>query len=132
MDWSGQMGGVGAVLGLLAATLCWLRRRGIAGILPARRAARRRMECLERLALGPQHTLHLVRLGDRTMLVAASPAGCALVESFSSRELDGAREAGRCDSFARRRSGGRLCRWRERRPNLSLFSAYRPEKTLRD
>jgi hypothetical protein len=29
------------------------------------------------------------------MLVAASPAGCALVESFSSRELDGAREAGR-------------------------------------
>jgi flagellar biogenesis protein FliO len=95
MEWIGQMGAVGAVLGLLAATLWWLRRRGIAGILPARRAARRRMECLERLALGPQHTLHLVRLGDRTMLVAASPAGCALVESFSSREIDGAREAGR-------------------------------------
>jgi flagellar biogenesis protein FliO len=94
MEWIGQMGAVGAVLTLLAATLWWLRRRGFAGILPARRAARRRMECLERLPLGPQHTLHLVRLGERTMLVAASPAGCALVESFSNREIDGAREAG--------------------------------------
>jgi flagellar biosynthetic protein FliO len=89
------MGAVGAVLALLAATLWWLRRRGLAWLLPARKAARRRMECLERLPLGPQHTLHLVRLGDRAMLVAASPAGCTLVESFSSREIDDATEAAR-------------------------------------
>ncbi len=95
MEWIGQMGAVGLVLALLAATLWWLRRRGIAGILRPRSAAGRRMECLERLPLGPQHTLHLVRLGGRTMLVAASPAGCALVESFPNREIDGAREAAR-------------------------------------
>ena len=57
MEWIGQMGAVGLVLALLAATLWWLRRRGIAGILPARRAAGRRMECLERLPLGPQHKI---------------------------------------------------------------------------
>jgi flagellar biogenesis protein FliO len=95
MDWIGQLGAVGLVLGLLAATLWWLRRRGIAGVIPRKRTAGRRMECLDRLVLGPQHTLHLVRLGDRTMLMAASPAGCALVESFSSREIDGVPGAAR-------------------------------------
>jgi hypothetical protein len=51
------------------------------------------MECLERLRLGPQHTLHLVRLGDRAMLVASSPAGCSLVESLSRSELENGQPA---------------------------------------
>jgi flagellar biosynthetic protein FliO len=84
------MAAVAAVLGLLAGTLWWLRRRGIGSLLPVRRPAGRRMECLERLPLGPQHTLHLVRLGETALLVSSSPSGCALVQSFSRRELDGA------------------------------------------
>lgn len=92
MDAIGQVAAVAGVLGLLAGTLWWLRRRGIAGVLPARRPAGRRLECLERLPLGPHHTLHLVRLGETALLVASSPGGCALVRSFPSSEIDSRRE----------------------------------------
>jgi flagellar biosynthetic protein FliO len=95
MDGIGQLGAVALVLLLLAATLWWLRRRGIAGVVPGRRLAGRRLECLERLPLGPQHTLHLVRLGETTLLVASSPGGCALIGSASAGELDPRRESGR-------------------------------------
>jgi flagellar biosynthetic protein FliO len=92
MDVIGQMAAVAGVLTLLAATLWWLKRRGIAGVLPARKAARR-LECLERLPLGPQHTLHLVRLGGTALLVASSPGGCSLVRSCPQGEIDIRREA---------------------------------------
>ena len=72
-----------AVLGLLAGTLWWLRQRGIAqfsGGLKMRRAARN-LELLERLSLAPQHSLHLVRFGGRSLLIGVSPSGCSLLES---------------------------------------------------
>ena len=87
MDVIWQMAAVAGVLTMLAATLWWLRRRGFAGVLPARRAGRK-LECLERLPLGPQHTLHLVRLGGTALLVASSPGGCALVQSFPCSEIE--------------------------------------------
>jgi flagellar biosynthetic protein FliO len=75
---------VGFVLALLGGALWWLRRRGVAGLSPkfklGRRGAERRMESLERLPLGPQHTLHLVRVGDAELLLGCSPSGCVLVE----------------------------------------------------
>jgi hypothetical protein len=33
------------------------------------------------LPLTPHHSLHLVRLADRTLLIALSPSGCNLLES---------------------------------------------------
>jgi len=92
MDFVRQMAAAGAVLALLAATLWWLRRKGLAGILPARKTAGRRLECLERLALGPQHTLHLVRLGETALLLASTPAGCTLVERVP--RIEDSRETG--------------------------------------
>ena len=83
-----QMAAVGAVLALLAATLWWLRRRGLLGMtFPARRTGRR-LESLERLPLGPQHVLHLVRFQDRALLVVASPGGCVLLEQAPMEQLD--------------------------------------------
>jgi flagellar biogenesis protein FliO len=76
MEYFQQLVAVAGVLTALGATLWWLRRRGWSGSLPKRR---RELECLERLSLGPQHSLHLVRAGGRLMLVASSPAGCALI-----------------------------------------------------
>lgn len=78
MDAMQQFGAVAVVLALLSATLWWLRRRGFSAALP-RKANGRRLQTLERLPLGPQHTLHLVRMEDETLLVACSPAGCVLL-----------------------------------------------------
>jgi flagellar biosynthetic protein FliO len=86
-----QMTAVAVVLLLLGATLWVLRRRGFAGLAPGNKSAGRRIECLERLPLGPQHTLHLVRVDETVLLLALSPSGCRLVESFARR----AAEAGR-------------------------------------
>jgi flagellar biogenesis protein FliO len=80
-----QLAAVAGVLTLLVLTLWILRRRGIAGlagIMPVRSKPARRLECLERLSLGPHHMLHLVRMGETSLLVASSPGGCSLVQSF--------------------------------------------------
>ncbi len=83
------MAAIGVVLALLAATLWWLRRRGLAVPLSPRRSpAGRRLECLERLPLAPQHTLHLVRMGDTALLLASTPAGCTVVRSVPCREIE--------------------------------------------
>jgi flagellar biosynthetic protein FliO len=74
------------VLLLLGATLLALRRRGFAGVALGRKSGARRMECVERLPLGPQQVLHLVRLGETELLVASSPSGCTLLKSFGYRE----------------------------------------------
>jgi flagellar biosynthetic protein FliO len=85
-----QVGGVAAVLALLLLTLWWLRRRGVAGMTLGRISTSRRLQNLERLPLGPQHSLHLVRLGGSALLISSSPAGCALIHRSEWREIDGA------------------------------------------
>jgi flagellar biogenesis protein FliO len=79
MDLIGQMAAVAGVLGLLALTLWGLRRRGLAASLLPHRGSRHLVENLERLPLGPQHTLHLIRLGEEVLLVACSPGGCTVI-----------------------------------------------------
>lgn len=83
-----QMVSVAGVLALLAATLWWLRRRGLALALP-RRANRRWLEAVERLPLSPQHSLHLIRLGGQALLLVCSPAGCTVVATRDWREIEG-------------------------------------------
>jgi flagellar biogenesis protein FliO len=76
------------VLGLLGATLYWLRSKGLArfnGTGPGRSGGRR-MQTIERLVLTPQHSLHLVNVGGRVLLVAVSPGGCSLLDG-GSREM---------------------------------------------
>ncbi|HUI54268.1 MAG TPA: flagellar biosynthetic protein FliO [Bryobacteraceae bacterium] len=95
MDGMGQAAAVAVVLALLAGTLWWLRRRGFAGVLHAGRIRRRNLECLERLPLGAQHALHLVRFGDTALLVASYPGGCRLVQSAPCRDIERQPEAAR-------------------------------------
>ena len=98
MDTLRQAGAAAGVLALLLLCLWWLRRKGWAA--PVWRGVTRptrRLESIERLPLTAQHTLHLVRLGGRELLIASSPAGCALVHA------DGHTEAG---AVANRASGG--------------------------
>ena len=81
MDVIEQVTAVAVVMLLLGATLWWLRRRGVAVVALSRRAGSRRMECLERVSLGPQNGLFLIRLGEIELVVASSPAGCSLIHA---------------------------------------------------
>jgi flagellar biogenesis protein FliO len=77
-----QMLALFAVMALTMGLLQWLRRRGVSHIrIAPRRRSARRLELLEKLHLTPQHSLHVVRMDDRSLLIGVSPAGCALLES---------------------------------------------------
>lgn len=77
------------VLVLLAAALWLLRAKGFARFSagPVRKKDGL-LAAVERLPLGPQHTLHLVRVGNRAVLVGVSPAGCTLLESAPWQEME--------------------------------------------
>jgi flagellar biogenesis protein FliO len=82
------------VLGLLGGVLFWLRAKGLARFngKAIGRPGARRMQAIERLPLTPQHSLHLVSVGGRTLLVAVSPGGCSVLngpewENFSDKPL---------------------------------------------
>ena len=82
------------VLGILGGALWWLRRKGLAqfalGSAGGGKPRERSMKVVERLALTPHHSLHLVRVGRRTVLIAASPGGCALLDSIIDPTGEGA------------------------------------------
>ncbi len=69
------------VFGLLGAAWVWLRRRNGLRPLGGRRVSAR-LSSVERLALSPHHAVHLVRLGDRCLVVAVHAGGCTLLDSL--------------------------------------------------
>ncbi len=73
---------VAIVLGVLCAGLWLLKRKGWArsSVRRSRGDGQPRLEVIDRLSLTPHHSLHLVRLADRTLLVGLSPNGCNLLE----------------------------------------------------
>ena len=72
------------VLGLLAATLWLLRSRGLAHFRgPARRKSAKHLEAIARLPLAPQHSVHLIRVGDHAILLGLSPSGCTMIERLA-------------------------------------------------
>ena len=104
MDLLQPIAAITIVLGLLAAALLLLKKRGAATFnLPGQISSRftgaitgrlsgamsgrlsgstqRKLEVLERVALGPQHSIHLVRVGDRQVLIGTSPSSCQVLES---------------------------------------------------
>ncbi len=88
MQLTEQIGMVLLVFALLGGLLWFTKRRGMASFrLGARRSGNgRRLEVLERLPLTAQHALHLVRVADRTVLIATAPSSCALLDAPVSLE----------------------------------------------
>jgi flagellar biogenesis protein FliO len=83
MQLTEQIGMVLLVFTLLGGLLWFSKRRGLAAFsMGGRRAGNgRRLEVLERVALTPQHALHLVRVADRTVLIATAPSSCTLLDA---------------------------------------------------
>src|SRR5260370_41239992 len=77
------------VFALLGVLLWTVRRAG--GTFSLRRALSftrgagrtRALQSIERLALTPQHSLHVVRWNGREMMVATHPHGCSVLNSCS-------------------------------------------------
>ena len=87
------------VLALLGGTLWWLKRKSLVRFgLPNRaKGGGARLEAVERLPLTAQHTLHLVRVADRAVLLAVHGAGCTVIERGSWDDVAGDRRAGDMD-----------------------------------
>jgi flagellar biosynthetic protein FliO len=82
MQLTEQIGMVLVVFGLLGGLLWFAKRRGLAAFrVTGRGGSGRRLEVLERVPLTAQHALHLVRVADRTVLIATAPSSCTLLDA---------------------------------------------------
>jgi flagellar biogenesis protein FliO len=88
------------VLGLMGGTLMWLRHKGTARftVKSIGRTNNRRLRSIEKLSLTPQHSLHLVTVGGRTLLIAASPGSCSILDG-TAWEAPESSPAGRSSGF---------------------------------
>jgi flagellar biogenesis protein FliO len=88
MEWTNELGAIGGTLLLLIGLLAFSQRgRHLHKWLSGRRAERG-LEVVDRLALGPQHTIHLVRWGNRGLLLAVFSNGCSLLQSVPWSEVE--------------------------------------------
>jgi flagellar biosynthetic protein FliO len=74
------------VLLLLVAFLWAMRRRGLASFnfaLTKSLAKQKAMQVVERLPLTAHHSLHLVRIQDRVILIGVSPSSCTQIDAFA-------------------------------------------------
>ena len=88
MDEMQQVIVVMAVLIGLGASLWVLRSKGMVkfGVKGLGGANARSLESLERLPLTAQHSLHLVRVAERIVLIAVSPQGCSILDGVGESE----------------------------------------------
>jgi len=77
-----QLFAVVFVLAVLVLAARWLARRGHAAPLGWNKAPKDpslKLERVDRLALTPQHSIHVVRFGGRLLLVSCQPGGVSLL-----------------------------------------------------
>jgi len=75
MDFLQPLAAVGFVMALLGVALTVLKKRGAVSSF----RQDRRLQSVERISLGQQHSLHLVRLDGRSILVATGPGSVQVV-----------------------------------------------------
>ena len=73
------------VLGLIYATAWGLRRLWGTGYWPAKKG--RPLELLDTLPLSQQRSIHVVRAGDQTLVIGATPGQITLLGNLSPAEL---------------------------------------------
>jgi len=75
------------VFALLGGALWWLRGRKMVAFGPARNGPAR-LRVLDRVRLTPQHSVHIVRTGNRELTIAVHPSGCTLLESHPAEGME--------------------------------------------
>ena len=74
-----QFVGIVIVLGALIATLWYARKRGFARLNIGVSSPNRLLKVIERVSLTPQHTLFVVSIADRTLVLSSSPGSCQVI-----------------------------------------------------
>ena len=75
------------VMALLLAVLFALRKKGALSFAGSPGGkTERQIEIVERVALGPQHGLHLVRAGTRFVVIVTAPSSCQVLDFRSTPE----------------------------------------------
>jgi hypothetical protein len=88
MEYLQQTLAVLAVFGVLGGSLWWLRGRGFARFaIGVPKKSQGVLSQIERLPLSATHSLHLVRMADRAILIASWPGGCQAIESSAWNQL---------------------------------------------
>jgi len=77
-----QFFGIVIVLGALITMLWYARKRGFARLNIGSAGSNRLLKVVERVPLTPQHTLFVVTVLDRTMLLSSSPGSCQLISEL--------------------------------------------------
>jgi flagellar biogenesis protein FliO len=84
-----QLSAVLFVFALLGAAV-WLLARRRGGTFPGGAMLRRTngaVTVVDRVRLTPQHSVHLLRVGRRGLLVSVHPSGCTLLEARAIEEF---------------------------------------------
>ena len=83
-----QVAMVLVVFALLGGLLWFAKRRGIANMPLGRRRTgdARLLEVLDRVPLTAQHSLHLVRVSGRVVLIATAPSACSVLDTQISKD----------------------------------------------
>ncbi|MEO8099798.1 MAG: flagellar biosynthetic protein FliO [Acidobacteriota bacterium] len=79
-----QFIGILLVLAALVALLWYARKRGFARLNLPGGGTDRLVKVLERVPLTPQHTLFVVSISGRTLVMASSPGSCQVITDLSS------------------------------------------------
>lgn len=82
MDLAQQLIVVFFVFATLGGAMWWLKANGWAQVrssLPLSRQGKQ-LQVVERLALSPQHSVQIIRVAQKLLLVGISPAGCQVLE----------------------------------------------------
>jgi hypothetical protein len=93
VDYIPQLLAVIAVFSLLGITMWWLKKKGLLQVPSSSYASiksgrpRGILHRVETVRLSPTHSLNLVRMGDRAVLIGTCSAGFYLVESSSWKTL---------------------------------------------
>jgi flagellar biogenesis protein FliO len=76
-----QSAAITLVLVLLWIVLWWLKRKGLAAVTGHLRLKNpdRELEVQQRLPLTPHHSLQLIRVRERSLLVAVHPGGLTVI-----------------------------------------------------
>ena len=73
-----QIAAIVFVFALLAGALWWLRGRNLVAFGPVRPNTSR-LQVIDRVRLTPQHSVHILKAGDRELTIAVHPSGCTLL-----------------------------------------------------